>query len=878
MQALAAARALAAAEAFSSLIARIDAAISLGIRDYLDYLEGFEDRRVTKPKAFKDSLWGMIDLSGPELMILDSPPLQRLRRIKQLGFTELTYPSGGYSRFEHTLGSLHQTEQMLRTVSARSRVEVEPIVAEARDATRLASLVHDVGHLPYSHVAERYYGAAECSDTTVLSEIEAWQAEMVTILEVPEPRVAECLSVAVTLSPSFMELAKMAGYTQTQIATAALAIVGRSPSFRLAFVSQLVTNVIDADKLDYMFRDAFVTRVPLGVDLERLLYKLKCVEVGRDELPGRLNKMASTESCAWVLGTDVSGLRIAYDLAVARSMLFERIYLHHKTRAAERVALAVFDQLALHPADLVTHDDALFSRYSLELKGRARRWATSLGNRRLPHRAFAFSYAMMYDNALLSRDQGRRFSQTELDGWADFGEDLDDVTARGRLSDAIARRAARLAKDLSIDVKLGDIWLDTLPKDVRPDDPELVVQRPDDTIDIVSVFPAEAAAFAQSPSATTFVYTTDRRDDIREVVFMASEFELASRYGLIFGRAAADHAKLSYAAVEEHKRKLIEVNNSLYEDNARLRPRARVLLPEAIGDRLVALARRLHQYHSDAEIRVTKDHVHAFLDQFPEKLVIPALEMLEGITFVDREKLGRGFLEFLKEGVPSDAVLVPLTSAYDKSAAHMTYYFSDGDLKRPVLPLVQALQTDSPLVVFDDVLISGTQAVDTLRTWFGDEAYLDEDLGQPLSGEDREKLRDRALLFRFAYAYAPGVSRLKEIMNHYSLGTDVAALEFKAEQKPLDSIEGGNPDELREYLRKVGKELLRSTKGSEDPRRWPAKKCAERALGYGNDEQLVVLPYNTPTGTITALWKSGRFGSVPWLPLVPRRRELGEAE
>jgi hypothetical protein len=91
MQALAAARRLVAAEAFSSLIARVDAAISPGIRDYLSFLEGFEDRRVAKPKAFKDSLWGMIDLSGPELTILDSPPLQRLRRIKQLGFTELTY-------------------------------------------------------------------------------------------------------------------------------------------------------------------------------------------------------------------------------------------------------------------------------------------------------------------------------------------------------------------------------------------------------------------------------------------------------------------------------------------------------------------------------------------------------------------------------------------------------------------------------------------------------------------------------------------------------------------------------------------------------------------------------------------------------------------
>jgi deoxynucleoside triphosphate triphosphohydrolase SAMHD1 len=864
-------------DSFGALITKVDLVIAADIDAYLDTitLAGAVDPPDTK--AFKDSMWGMIDLEWQELALLDSPPLQRLRKIKQLGFSSLTYPTAGYSRFEHTLGAVHQTEQMLRTVAARSASEVSPIVNEVRSATRLASLVHDVGHMPFSHVAERYYTIAECPDGELLSEIEAWRAEIGCLLEVPAPRVAECLSVAVVLSPSFERLALWAGYSKMDIAVAALAIVGRSPSLRCAFVSQLVTNVIDADKLDYMFRDAFVTRVPLGVDLERLLYKLKCVSVDTHKLPGRLKNMSVDGTTAWVLGTDVAGLRLVYDLAVARSMLFDRIYLHHKTRAAERVGLKVFERLALHPAELLGHDDALLSRYSRSLKGKARDWARSLELRRLPRRAFAFSYSLLLDNAPLSPTGEPRQSRSELEGWTDLQVELSDFFTRNRLQRAIAIRARRLAKDLSIETSLGDVWLDTLPAHLVSDDPEFVIQRPDNTVDTGSTFPAEAAAFAQSPAAITFIYTSSEAPEVRELVHIATELELAARFGLIFGRSAADYAKISLAALNQRKRDLETATPSLYERDVRLRPTSQTLTRPEIGQRIEALSDKLHQYHSHAEVKITHAHVRGFLDQFPETLVEPALKMLEAIRFVDRDDLGKRFLEWLEGRVPRDAVLVPLTTAFEKSAAHMTYYFPDTAITRPVLPLNQALHTEAPLVLFDDVLLSGTQACDVVRAWFGDQQQLHEDLGGPLTKIERARLVGREVQFRFVYGYAPGIERLRAVVENKQLGGDIAALRYHDEQKPLDdSIERN--DELRAYLRKVGVALLKSTKGVEDPERWNTKRCAERALGYGNDEQLVVLPYNTPTGTITALWKSGTFGNAPWLPLVPRRGELGDAE
>ena len=91
--------------------------------------------------------------------------------------------------------------------------------------------------------------------------------------------------------------------------------------------------------------------------------------------------------------------------------------------------------------------------------------------------------------------------------------------------------------------------------------------------------------------------------------------------------------------------------------------------------------------------------------------------------------------------------------------------------------------------------------------------------------------------------------------------------------KPLTDLAPSSS--LVDFLREVGRDVLQSTKGEENAGKWTEERCTEYALGYGDDQQIVVLFYNTPTGTITALWKSGRFRGAPWLPLFPRRNEPG---
>src|SRR5205807_6456918 len=128
------------------------------------------DTPTPETKAVKDAVWGMISLTRQEVLVLDSPPLQRLRRIRQLGLGYLVYPTAGYSRFEHTLGAVNQADRMLRAVASRTgrligdgkderRVGEEEVLASL-GVVRLAALLHDIGHLPLSHVSERFYTRA----------------------------------------------------------------------------------------------------------------------------------------------------------------------------------------------------------------------------------------------------------------------------------------------------------------------------------------------------------------------------------------------------------------------------------------------------------------------------------------------------------------------------------------------------------------------------------------------------------------------------------------------------------------------------------------------------------------------------------------------
>ena len=120
------------------------------------------------PKTFNDPIWGTIELSPWEVLLLDSPLLQRLRGVRQLGMVHQVYHSAGHDRLEHTRGVIEAAERIVQALERNARRRVQygperdrdvPLPSDLDRVTiRLAALLHDIGHGPFSHATEELVG------------------------------------------------------------------------------------------------------------------------------------------------------------------------------------------------------------------------------------------------------------------------------------------------------------------------------------------------------------------------------------------------------------------------------------------------------------------------------------------------------------------------------------------------------------------------------------------------------------------------------------------------------------------------------------------------------------------------------------------------
>jgi len=235
-------------------------------------------------EVIRDPLWDNIRLDASAVALLDTAPMQRLRYIRQLGHAFLVYPGATHTRFEHALGAFHLTRRALAALEERG--ELTPVPEEERLAARLAALLHDIGHYPFSHALE----------------------------EAGFPH-HETLGVArLGREPIATELAR-AG-TPGLAAEIGRFITGQSASP----LRGLISGSLDLDKIDYLSRDARMCGVPYGaVDVDRLLASLTLIEVG----PGRHE-----------LGVQEKGISALESLLFAKYQMYRNVYWHHAVRSA----------------------------------------------------------------------------------------------------------------------------------------------------------------------------------------------------------------------------------------------------------------------------------------------------------------------------------------------------------------------------------------------------------------------------------------------------------------------------------------------------------------------------------------------------------------
>jgi HD superfamily phosphohydrolase len=226
---------------------------------------------VSQFEVVRDPLWNNIRLEPQALAVLDTPAVQRLRYVRQLGHAFLVYPGATHTRFEHALGAYHLAR----------RVVTELGQLESNDGlvVRLAALLHDIGHYPFSHALEE--AGLPHHETLAARHLRSGiLASTLERLGVPADRLLTLIQGTST-SP-------LAG---------------------------LISGPIDVDKLDYLSRDATMCGVPYGViDVDRLLTSLTVGPEG--------------------LGLHSKGFAALESLLFAKYQMYRNVYWHHAVRSA----------------------------------------------------------------------------------------------------------------------------------------------------------------------------------------------------------------------------------------------------------------------------------------------------------------------------------------------------------------------------------------------------------------------------------------------------------------------------------------------------------------------------------------------------------------
>jgi uncharacterized protein len=255
---------------------------------------------------------GFVSLNDWEWTVISQPAFQRLRRIRQLAWTDYVYPGAMHTRFEHSLGVMHTATLLYDAIQKTSSDILKADLAydEAglkrdRQLVRFAALLHDLGHSPFSHGSEQLFPSQKGSKKY------AHEDYSVAVIKI-------CLRDAI------QNHALNANYGFRAEDVAAL-IEGSASAKQSVFWRDLINGQMDADRMDYLLRDSFHAGVQYGrFDLSRLISTIRAIP-GAEGHPPRL-------------GITEGGVHATEALVLARYFMFTQVYFH-KTRVAYDIHL-----------------------------------------------------------------------------------------------------------------------------------------------------------------------------------------------------------------------------------------------------------------------------------------------------------------------------------------------------------------------------------------------------------------------------------------------------------------------------------------------------------------------------------------------------------
>jgi len=231
----------------------------------------------------KDPVHGYVYITEEEKEIIDSFPFQRLHRLRQLAGAEYVYPGANHTRFEHSVGVMYLAGRVVENPSIAQRIR-----EDEAEMVRMAALLHDVGHGPFSHVFEH-------------------------LLDKELGKTHEDTTQWIITNSELKDILNKTGYNPEEIGKLATGVLHKPGK---AFLDQIICSAVDVDKLDFVVRDTHHTGAEYGyIDIFRLIHALDVLD---ENLAVELGALSALES-----------------FIIARIESFKSIYFHRVGRAAQ---------------------------------------------------------------------------------------------------------------------------------------------------------------------------------------------------------------------------------------------------------------------------------------------------------------------------------------------------------------------------------------------------------------------------------------------------------------------------------------------------------------------------------------------------------------
>ncbi len=871
-------------------------------------------------KSFYDSVWGTIEINEGEILILNSPLLQRLRHIKQLGLADLLYSSANHSRFSHTLGVLQTADAMTVQIEKELRKQQVSVKQDTKQLIRLAAIFHDCGHMFASHASEQFFQRNR--EYPFHGMIRDVRRCFRLNLGIKEPALSEIISILFVNSPAVRDLL---GCLEKGLDSFDFSIVNRDIiiekicCFIMGFpysedlipYSQVICGRIDSDKLDYLKRDSHSTGVPVAVDMSRVFQKLRVVPSKKGRT--MLAVGGGGQGAAYKIAIAPAAINTVDQLINSRFMMFENIYYHKKTFTAEemlRYALlkisisteGIFDdfyKILLLTDDIVIHNN--FSKSVQSIVGSFKikdcqefekgcDILADLYNRRLFKRCVAFSERNLTKVIQKEKEFYARVISGSIIEEQKYFMDLvmGEIKTIKRLLDPM---------QFSFDQKTDALLL--LSPDVSVSLESNIAIADKTNKDRDAVF--ESDKWLQSRASQKTHYLVSYPED-RYIVYIAVEMVLLRDYGVLINDT------LIYS--EEDDRYIIHIKKFLNEMG--YFNKYYVLMPDSLmlsfENRMMSLIDKWKTYEiydistglgRSLDITYLMTHIKQFM-QFSEELgdfgvfLGGYLDMLEEVKIISKPIIAKALLSNFKiiqksENCEFSNLKISNIGGVQDSSAIVSYHVNminaclKTSLKTKSLEEILINAKPGEVIVFlEDAFCSGRQILSIFETYMGvpmEERQTQEEHVKELSDEGKQKLKACRLYFSFIMYEKGNEPFFRDRMRALGLEhVEIVAAETFPEGY-FKVLEGFDESEIQKrtlvkrYLEKAGERLIAWKATGKDGKRkkgWDDRRMEQSQLGYNDSQQLVAFSWNTPTYTMTPLWMRVDTLDFQWVPLFPR--------